>query len=112
MIREYPAVVLDTVDGDTIDVEIDPGFDLTLRKRVRLEGINCPERGDEKWKEATMFTADWIAKRGGKVRLRTVKDKREKYGRYLAYGWDMEAGECLNQLLIEAGLAVPYARTA
>ena len=37
---EYVAKVVRVVDGDTLDVDIDLGFDLTLRERVRLYGIN------------------------------------------------------------------------
>ena len=40
---EYKAKLVRVVDGDTIDCEIDLGFDITVRQRVRFAGINAPE---------------------------------------------------------------------
>ena len=39
----YNATVVKIVDGDTIDAEIDLGFDIKIKKRIRLSGINAPE---------------------------------------------------------------------
>ena len=40
---EYKVKVVDVVDGDTIDVVIDLGFDIFTNKRIRLSGVDCPE---------------------------------------------------------------------
>lgn len=105
---EYPALVTRVVDSDTLRLQIDCGFCIHCDITVRLAGLNCPERNTVKGKAAAQFTADWLAKRLGKITVRTVKDKTEKYGRYLAHVWDIEANECLNAVLLDAGHAKPY----
>ena len=41
--KKYNAKLIRIIDGDTIDAEIDVGFDVFVRKRIRLWGINTPE---------------------------------------------------------------------
>ena len=43
MSREYECVVVKIVDGDTMDVEINLGFGITTKQRVRLLGVDTPE---------------------------------------------------------------------
>ena len=102
---EYRATVLRVVDGDTVDVEIDLGLDIRHRTRLRLYGINAPEvRGPSR--ESGKASAD--ALRGliadsPDVIVQTVKDRREKYGRYLATIW---AGETnVNEAMVTMGFA-------
>lgn len=108
----YKARILNWVDGDTCDVEVDLGFCLLYAIRLRLYGINAPEiKGDTK--EAGLRTKVFVednCKPGTEVVIKTYKDKREKYGRYLAEIWFNFNGEqvCLNQLLIDKGLANKY----
>ncbi len=80
--------VLGVVDGDTIDVEIDHGFHLRQRVRVRLAGIDAPEtraagpEGEQ--------ARDWLRARlpvGHAVELVTEKPA-DKFGRFLAHVWD------------------------
>ena len=54
---EYKATIIKVVDGDTVDVDIDLGFDVWLRnQRIRLFGIDCPEsRTRNKKEKAHMF---------------------------------------------------------
>lgn len=75
------ASVTRVIDGDTIEVRF--GGDL---ERVRLMGVDTPERGDDFYSEASAFTAQW-AGRGTKVFLETDVEERDRYGRLLAYVW-------------------------
>ena len=47
----YQATCTRVVDGDTIDADIDLGFRMLRRERLRLLGIDTPERGQKNWKE-------------------------------------------------------------
>lgn len=82
----YPrtCTVVRVVDGDTLHVLADLGCDITLAMVVRLYGVNAPEHNTPTGPAATAFVRAWVAEHGPTFELRTVKDKREKYGRYLA----------------------------
>ena len=107
----YRGRVVKVVDGDTVDVDIDLGFGITRRERVRLAGVNTPElhskdAGEqEAARGAKAFVVDWLAPLS-EVFLRTEKE-REKYGRYLAEVLS-PSGESLNILLVQSGMASPY----
>ena len=86
---EYSCKVERVVDGDTIDVVLDLGFDILYKSRVRLYGIDTPESRtrdlDEKarGKLAKNFLKDAIDQ-GKKVVIQTkLKDSRGKFGRVL-----------------------------
>jgi micrococcal nuclease len=102
----YAAQPTRTVDGDTLDVVIHLGFNIDLAQRIRLLGINCPEHGTPEGDAATAYTRAWIAEHGPDFVVRTVLDKREKYGRTL--GVLMAGARTLNDDLVAAGHAVPY----
>lgn len=106
----YSAMCLDVLDGDSIRVQIDLGFSTHVITTLRLSGINCPEKNTIQGKLAAEFTADWIAEHGGKIFVRTIKDKREKFGRLLGVVTDSlgDLPACLNDDLLNAGLAVVY----
>ena len=53
----YKAKLVKVVDGDTIDVTIDLGFDVSVKKRVRFEGINAPESRTRDLKEKALGLA-------------------------------------------------------
>lgn len=97
------------VDGDTLHCGIDLGCDVANFQTIRLYGINCPEMSTDEGKVAKRFAQDWCLQHcpEGKFVLHTVKDKREKYGRYLGviYAYD---GACLNDDLVTSGNAVVY----
>ena len=100
----YRATVLRWVDGDTVDLRLDPGFRLTLTDRFRVYGIDTPERGQPRFTDA-FLAANHLAPSGSEVVVRTYKAP-DKYGRWLA---DIYVGDVnLGARLIEAGLAVPY----
>ena len=102
---EYEAALLRVVDGDTVWLRVDCGFDLHLDMSVRLFGINAPELITMEGKAVRA----WMEKAlpvGSKVMLKTYKDKREKYGRYL--GTIIKDGQNINETLVNEGLAVRY----
>tara|TARA_R110000824_G_scaffold381968_1_gene575013 strand:+ start:482 stop:904 length:423 start_codon:yes stop_codon:yes gene_type:complete len=109
---EYSCTVDRVVDGDTIDVVLDLGFDIMFKSRVRLYGIDTPEsrtrNKDEKvrGKMAGAFLKDAVDN-GTKVVIETkLKDSRGKYGRVL--GNVVVDGLNINEAMIENFLAVAY----
>ena len=107
----YKCEVTRVVDGDTVDVDIDLGFGVWLRKqRIRMLGIDTPESRtrdleEKKYgKAAAAFLKEQIEK--GKVSLRTSKDGKGKFGRIL--GELFVDGTNINQLMIEKHHAVAY----
>ena len=101
--------VLRVVDGDTVDIEIDLGFDLTKKERVRVGGVDTPEKRTRNKNEkllgydATHFAEEWFGE-GGTIVVKTSKDG--KYGRMIGYFWRDDV--CLNDQLIEQGYAWAY----
>ena len=109
---EYGCKVTRVVDGDTIDVDLDLGFDIIYKCRVRLYGIDTPEsrtrNKDEKvrGKLAAKFLQDAISN-GKNVILQTqLKDSKGKFGRVLASVVVDEIN--INQQMITNHLAVRY----
>jgi len=81
----YRALVVNVVDGDTIDVTVDLGFKISSRMRLRLAGINAPEtRGSER--QAGLESKHWLNRQvlARWITVVTERDKKGKYGRYLA----------------------------
>lgn len=109
---EYDGVVLRVVDGDTVDVElrrtVDFGFNIiqttTHKLKVRLYGVNAPEMSTPEGKQVRLWLIEQVM--GKAVRVKTVKDRTEKYGRYLATL--VIDGEDINRLMVETGRAVEY----
>ena len=80
----YRAKVIRCVDGDTADLEIDLGFKIFTLIRVRLVGVDTPERGHEDYKKATAMLENLLLMQTddeGKVVIQT--SKTGKYGRWL-----------------------------
>ena len=97
--------VTSVYDGDTIQVRLDTGES----EKVRLIGIDTPEMGDER--EMVRFQAE-TAKRftyytiyGEKIRLTYDWDKRDEYGRLLAYVWLPDG--MFNEMILRRGYASP-----
>lgn len=103
---EYRARVLRVLDADTLWLSVDCGFDLALRMTVRLAGLDAPEKRTPAGGLATAFVRAWLASNPD-FTLRTEKDSREKFGRYLGT-LVSSTGETLNDALIASGHAVPY----
>lgn len=109
---DYQATVTRVLDGDTLDVAVDLGFGLFLQERVRLFGLNAPERHSKDPDEKTRGVAAWtflVSLVAGKaVRIKTAKAKAtEKYGRWLAVVY-LEKGLSVNQQLLDAGQCKPW----
>lgn len=107
----YKAFVTQVYDGDTVTVDIDLGLHTWMKgEKLRLYRINAPElRGAEK--EAGKLSRDYLKSLIWKKELfiETIKDKREKYGRYLAEIWcPLDNGNYMNvnDELVKKGYAV------
>jgi micrococcal nuclease len=104
--------VLRVVDGDTIDADIDLGFDISLTKRVRLSGVDTPESRttDLKEKALGLEVKEWLKKNlDGKknILIKTeLPDSTEKYGRILGRLYVDDV--CLNDRMISEGYAWEY----
>ena len=102
------------VDGDTIDVNLDLGFDVVLKKqRIRLHGLNTPasrtrDLEEKQYGLAAKARLKELLENGETLSLRTAIDKkaRGKYGRIL--GTIYADGINLNQQLLDEGHAIEY----
>ena len=110
--------MLNVVDGDTVDLMIDLGFDIHHKIRVRLFGVNTPESRTKDAAEKEMglkaksFTKDWLDRHQW-VFVNTIPDKNDKYGRILAKVYSSDKVEdpktaCLNVDIVQAGFAREY----
>jgi micrococcal nuclease len=110
----YVKKVTKIVDGDTIDVDIDLGFDISFSSRVRLAGIDTPESrtADKIEKALGLESKEYLKKAidaSKTVVIKTEKiDSSEKYGRIL--GWVFLDGSevSINQKMINEGYAWGY----
>ena len=107
----YSARLVKIVDGDTIDVDIDLGFGTWLHgKRLRLYGLDTPEKNTPEGVKAKQYTIDWLTKALAEtsVVVKTLSDKPDKYGRILATVHDSKTSQSLNDALISSGNAKAY----
>jgi micrococcal nuclease len=106
--------VNNVVDGDTIDVEIDLGFDISFSSRVRLAGIDTPEsRTKDKAEKILGLEAKEYVKSKIKdakdVVIKTEKmDSSEKYGRILGWLYLDGSTVSVNEQMIADGYAWGY----
>ena len=106
--------VIKVVDGDTIDADIDLGFDISLTKRVRLSGVDTPESRttDLKEKALGLEVKEWLKHKleGAKdILIKTeLPDSTEKYGRILGNLYINNEALSLNQQMIVEGYAWTY----
>jgi micrococcal nuclease len=113
---EYHAKVTNVVDGDTIVVDIDLGFNVVLSNQsVRLLGVDTPEsRTSDKIEKvfglaSKEYAKEFVENCKKQIILRTHKsDDSEKFGRLLGEIINPESKEVLNNSLIEEGFAVKY----
>ena len=114
MYEYFVEEVKNVVDGDTIDVVIDLGFDILFASRVRLAGIDTPEsRTTDKAEKALGLEAKEYLKKQLKdaksVVIRTEKmNSSEKYGRILGWVYVNGDSESLNNKMINDGYAWGY----
>ena len=106
--------VLKVVDGDTIDVVIDLGFDISFTSRVRLAGIDTPESRtkDAREKILGVEVKEYLKKAlegATDIVIRTEKvDSSEKYGRILGWVFVNRQTDSLNMELVNKGYAWSY----
>ena len=111
---DYNCKVTRVVDGDTIDVNIDLGFQVWHKARVRMLGIDTPESRTRRLDEKALGLASKARLKemlkDKKVRIECAKEKG-KFGRVLAIVWAMDKEgndvNCNDQLCVE-GHARPY----
>lgn len=104
----YEATILNVVDGDTVDAEVDLGFDVLIRTRFRLNGIDTPERNalDPQKRALAAAATEFLKRMTLNKSVTIVSHKQDKYGRYLA---DIYIeGVHANQRLLDEGYAVKY----
>ena len=106
----YKAFVMSVYDGDTCTVNIDLGLGTWLHKeKLRISRINAPELRGKERKEG-LKSRDFLRETidGKEIMIQTIKDKKGKYGRYIAEIWlSSENDEWINinDLLVEKGFA-------
>ena len=115
---EYKSRVIKVVDGDTIDVDIDLGFDIILsNQRIRLKGIDTPESRtrDLEEKKFGLLAKEMVESYcpvGSTVTLRTSKDERGKFGRilgdFIIYDSVSDSWVSLCKYLVDKHYAVAY----
>ncbi len=109
----YKCIIQRIVDGDTIDVDIDLGFGIWLRKeRVRVAGIDTPEKRTRDKVEkvfglAATAKAHELVPEGSECIIRTRRDKAGKYGRTMG-DFVMQDGRLYTEVMVETHHAVPY----
>ena len=106
------------VDGDTIDVTIDLGFDLYKKERVRVAGVDTPEKRtrDLEEKELGIDATNWMKdkltetiKGDEELTIRTeLKGGVGKYGRLLGWLYIGDSDRSLNEQMITEGYAWEY----
>tara|TARA_Y100000389_G_scaffold202909_1_gene249705 strand:- start:521 stop:967 length:447 start_codon:yes stop_codon:yes gene_type:complete len=109
----YKCVIQRIVDGDTVDIDIDLGFGIWLRKeRVRVAGIDTPEKRtrdkiEKMFGLAATAKAHKLIPEGSECIVRTRRDKAGKYGRTMG-DFVMTDGRLYTEVMIETHHAVPY----
>jgi micrococcal nuclease len=114
MYEYYVRKVEKVVDGDTIDVLIDLGFDILFQSRVRLAGIDTPESRTKDLKEKALGleSKEYLSKHIKDAKSVVIKTEKmnstEKFGRIL--GWIYVNGDTvsLNDMMINDGYAWGY----
>ncbi len=114
----YKCTILRVVDGDTVDVDIDLGFGVWMRKeRIRILGIDTPEsRTRDKVEKTYGILAKNFVKSylpvGSSQTLQTEKDGTGKFGRilgkFLVYDARTDSQVHLGDIMIREHLAVKY----
>ena len=118
---EYRATIIKIVDGDTVDVDFDLGFNVVLKdERVRIAGIDTPESRtrDLEEKKFGLAAKARVKQLLGKTCVlktqinKSGEDMKGKFGRILGdfnvYDSDTDSWKLLTSILISEGHAVPY----
>ena len=114
----YKCTVVKIIDGDTIDVTLDLGFSLTKKERVRIAGVDTPEKRTRDLEEKTLGidATNWMKEK----LTETIKGDEElvirtelvggvgKYGRLLGWIYVGDDEFSLNEQMITEGYAWAY----
>ena len=111
----FPATLERVIDGDTLLLVIDVGFEILKAQRVRLAAINALSASSKKGREATAYVAERL-ERADRIVVQTKR--ADLHGRYLAHVFystrslgmmeTFERGRYLNQELVDRKLAMPH----
>lgn len=104
----FNADLVRVIDGDTIVVLLDFGFEVYAERKLRLLNIDTPERSQPEYQAAIKFTKDKLTNK--KLIIQTYK--YDSFGRYLAEVFYKDNGEyyLLNESLQKAGLYKPNSK--
>ena len=111
---EYKVKITRVVDGDTVDAEVDLGFDTFIKDRIRLMGLDTPESRTRNKKEkalgvaAKAYLKELLKENKGDIILRTSKEGKGKFGRILGTLLIYDGKTNVNQMLIDEGHARDY----
>jgi micrococcal nuclease len=106
--------ILKVVDGDTIDADIDLGFDISLSKRIRLAAVDTPESrtADANEKKYGLESKEWLKHKVENAKNILIKtelpDSTEKYGRIIGHLFINDQETSLNDQMIVEGYAWNY----
>ena len=106
--------IIKVVDGDTIDADIDLGFDISLSKRIRLAAVDTPESrtADTNEKKYGLESKDWLKHRlefAKDILIKTeLPDSTEKYGRIIGHLYINGEETSVNNQMINEGYAWEY----
>lgn len=117
-LNTYNAIVKYVFDGDTLEVDLDLGFNHWIRGMVlRLHRVDAPEvlSKDEEEKKVGRVVKNQVMERvlNKEVVIKTFKDKKGKYDRWLAevYFFEKNGDEvCLNDVLLKEGIVKEFVR--
>lgn len=104
---EYSATLIRVIDADTFEMNIDLGFYTHVYQKIRLRGVDAPERFTPGGKHAIEFVKTWFINNLGLVLTTHKSDLTDKYGRWVA---DVVATNDRNlaEDMLVAGVAVPF----
>ena len=106
--------IIKVVDGDTIDADIDLGFDISLSKRIRLAAVDTPESrtADANEKKYGLESKEWLKHKVENAKNILIKtelpDSTEKYGRIIGHLYINDQETSLNDQMIVEGYAWEY----
>jgi len=106
----YSGLVSRVVDGDTFDCMVDMGMSVHHKARIRIMGVDTPERGEDGYEEAKLFANERL----GFSRVKLSSYKKDSFGRWLCQVWiDGDKDEwdmtwTLSEQIIDAGVGKPY----
>jgi micrococcal nuclease len=111
---EYKCKVIEVIDGNTVDANIDLGFNVTIRQRIKLYGVHAPNpiSNNETERENALLAKVKLAEIIGKEFIcQTLMNKRGKAGRILgnAYTLDINGNRIdVNKAMIDSGLTSQF----